>query len=71
MEDDSCEDLEHLQSLAEDDDFHAGDLPNFPEVVNVDNILMGMERAELSHAGGEFASLEEDIEEDWVDETPR
>ncbi|KAJ7880728.1 hypothetical protein B0H14DRAFT_3434278 [Mycena olivaceomarginata] len=71
MEDDGRADLKHLQSLAEDDDFHAGDLPNFPEVVNVDNILIGTERAELSHAGGEFASLEEDIEEDWVDETPR
>jgi hypothetical protein len=52
MEDDSRADLEHLQSLAEDDDFHAGDLPNFPEVVNVGDILMGTERAELSHAGG-------------------
>ncbi|KAJ7802755.1 hypothetical protein B0H14DRAFT_3488167 [Mycena olivaceomarginata] len=72
MEDDNHADFEHLQSLAEDDDFHAGDMPNFPEVVNVGDILMGMERAELSHAGGgEFASLAEDIEGDWVDETPR
>ncbi|KAJ7343266.1 hypothetical protein DFH08DRAFT_1009750 [Mycena albidolilacea] len=71
MEDDNRADFEHLQSLAEDDDFHAGDMPNFPEVVNVGDILMGTERAELSHAGGEFASLEEDIEGDWVDETPR
>jgi hypothetical protein len=52
MEDDGRGDLEHLQSLAEDDDFHARDLPNFPEVVNIDDILMGTERAELSHVGG-------------------
>jgi hypothetical protein len=71
MEDDNHADFEHLQSLAEDDNFHAGDMPNFPEVVNVGDIPMGTERAELSYAGGEFASLEEDIEGDWVDETPR
>ncbi|KAF8137980.1 hypothetical protein K438DRAFT_1996564 [Mycena galopus ATCC 62051] len=67
MEDDSRADLDHLQSLAEDDDFHAGDLPHFPDFVDVGDILTGAERAEFSHAGGEFASLEEEIEEDWAD----
>ncbi|KAF8142372.1 hypothetical protein K438DRAFT_1995058 [Mycena galopus ATCC 62051] len=53
MEDDSRADLDHLQSLAEDDDFHAGDLPHFPDFVDPRR--------------GEFASLEEEIEEDWAD----
>ncbi|KAJ7857422.1 hypothetical protein B0H14DRAFT_3085219 [Mycena olivaceomarginata] len=71
MEDDTRADLDHLQSLAEDDDFHAGDVANFPEMVDVGDILTGTQRAELSHAGGEFSSLEEGIEEDWVDENER
>ena len=64
MDDGSRTDLEHLQSLAEDDNFHAGNLPNFPDMVNVEDILTGAAHANLSHAGGELGSLEEDIEED-------
>jgi hypothetical protein len=60
--------LERLQALAEDDDFHAGDPPEFPNTVDIASVLAGSERIELSHAGGEMGSLEEGIEEDWVDE---
>ncbi|KAJ7813008.1 hypothetical protein B0H14DRAFT_3478474 [Mycena olivaceomarginata] len=47
--------------FAEDDDFHAGDAPNFPNMMNAD----------LSHAGGELGSLEDDIEEDLAEEDNR
>ncbi|KAF8209528.1 hypothetical protein K438DRAFT_1753871 [Mycena galopus ATCC 62051] len=62
MEEENRADLDHLQSLAEDEDFHAGDQLNFPEMVDMRDILTGAER------GGEFVSLEEDIEEEWADE---
>ncbi|KAJ7238535.1 hypothetical protein B0H12DRAFT_1075290 [Mycena haematopus] len=63
------EGLERLQSLAEDDDFCAGDMPEAPNMVNMEDILDGSARIELSHAGGEFVSLEQGIEEDiWEDE---
>ncbi|KAJ7787485.1 hypothetical protein B0H14DRAFT_3095373 [Mycena olivaceomarginata] len=71
MEDGQRENLEHLQSLAEDDDFNPGELPDFPNVVNMADVLGGSERIELSHAGGELGSLEDGIEEDWVDEDTR
>jgi hypothetical protein len=71
MEDRAREELQHLQSLAEDDDFHAGDAPDFPNMMNVDDILTGTEQADLSHAGGELGSLEDDIEEDLVEEDNR
>jgi hypothetical protein len=71
MEDRQRENLEHLQSLAEDDDFNPGELPDFPNVVNMADVLGGSERIELSHAGGELGSLEDGIEEDWVDEDTR
>jgi hypothetical protein len=35
MEDGQQENLEHLQSLAEDNDINAGELPEFPNVVNM------------------------------------
>ncbi|KAJ7259116.1 hypothetical protein B0H12DRAFT_1070048 [Mycena haematopus] len=63
------EGLERLQSLAEDDNFCAGDMPEAPNMVNMEDILDGSARIELSHAGGEFVSLEQGIEEDiWEDE---
>ncbi|KAJ7888131.1 hypothetical protein B0H14DRAFT_3430321 [Mycena olivaceomarginata] len=71
MDDGDCEELSHLQSLADDDNFHAGDAPNFPDMVNIDNFLTGAEGADLSHAGGELGSLEQDIEEDLVEENKR
>ncbi|KAJ7859641.1 hypothetical protein B0H14DRAFT_2577071 [Mycena olivaceomarginata] len=71
MDDENREELSHLQTLADDDDFHAGDAPNFPEMINVDDFLTGAEQADLSHAGGELGSLEEDIEEDLVAEDRR
>ncbi|KAF8128329.1 hypothetical protein K438DRAFT_2000344 [Mycena galopus ATCC 62051] len=71
MEEGHRQDLEHLQSLAEDDDFHTGDAPSLPNLVNVDDILMGAEQADLSHARGEMGSLEEDIEQDLVEEEKR
>lgn len=69
MDAEDREGLERLQTLAADDDFHAGDIPPVPEMVNMQDILQGSERIELSHAGGEF-SLEQDIEDEeaWVDE---
>jgi hypothetical protein len=67
MEDGHRENLEHLQALADDDDFHAGDAPRFPNIVTMSGVLAGSERIELSHAGGEFSSLEQGIEDDWVD----
>jgi hypothetical protein len=71
MDDENREELSHLQTLADDDDFHAGDAPNFPEMINVDDFLTGAEQVDLSHAGGELGSLEEDIEEDLVAEDRR
>jgi hypothetical protein len=67
MEDGHRENLEHLQALADDDDFHAGDAPQLPNVVTMSDVLAGSERIELSHAGGEFSLLEQGIEDDWVD----
>ncbi|KAJ7321900.1 hypothetical protein DFH08DRAFT_1030550 [Mycena albidolilacea] len=54
-----------------DNYWRRGDAPNFPEMINIDNFLMGAEQADLSHAGGELGSLEEDIEEDLVAEDHR
>ncbi|KAJ7445131.1 hypothetical protein B0H11DRAFT_1746932 [Mycena galericulata] len=55
--------FEQLQALAEDDDFDPGHMPSAPNFVNMDGVLDGSERIEISHAGGEFSSLEEDIVE--------
>jgi hypothetical protein len=71
MDDENHEELSHLQSLADDDDFHAGDAPNFPTMVNIDDFLTGAEQADLSHAGGELGLLEQDIEEDLIAEDDR
>jgi hypothetical protein len=71
MEDGAREELQHLQSLARDDDFHMGNAPDFPNMMNVDDILTGAEQVDLSHAGGELGSLEDDIEEDLVEEDNR
>lgn len=62
------EGLDRLQSLAADEDFHAGDVPDAPNMVNMGDILDGSARIDLSHAGGEFGSLEEDLEEDPGDD---
>ncbi|KAJ7697754.1 hypothetical protein B0H14DRAFT_3529204 [Mycena olivaceomarginata] len=66
MDADSLEGLEHLQGLAEDEEFDRGN-SSTPNIVNMDGVLDGSERIELSHAGGEFGTLEEDLEkaEDW------
>jgi hypothetical protein len=66
-EDGHQENLEHLQALADNDDFHAGDAPQFPNVMTMSGVLAGSEQIELSHAGGEFSLLEPGIEDDWVD----
>ncbi|KAJ7512593.1 hypothetical protein B0H11DRAFT_1699088 [Mycena galericulata] len=63
MEAGQREEFEQLQALAEDDDFDPGHMPNAPNFVNMDGVLDGSERIEISHAGGEFSSLEEDIVE--------
>ncbi|KAF7353148.1 hypothetical protein MSAN_01502300 [Mycena sanguinolenta] len=60
------EGLERLQSLAEDNNFDAGS--DAPNMVDVEDVMAGGERAELSHAGGEFVSLEQEIEEDSGDD---
>ncbi|KAJ7893589.1 hypothetical protein B0H13DRAFT_2234716 [Mycena leptocephala] len=48
-----------LQGLAEDDDFDAG-----ASHVNMEGILDGSERVDISHAGGEMGPWEDEIEED-------
>ncbi|KAJ7143092.1 hypothetical protein C8R43DRAFT_954234 [Mycena crocata] len=53
-----------LQEMAADDDFDADDLPAAPNVVNLGDILDGSARIDISHAGGEFDTLEREIEED-------
>ncbi|KAJ7484572.1 hypothetical protein FB451DRAFT_1436491 [Mycena latifolia] len=63
MEAEHRETLEHLQGLAEDDDFDVNNIPAGPTLVNMDGVLDGSERIELSHAGGEFGAWEDDIEE--------
>ncbi|KAJ7334625.1 hypothetical protein DFH08DRAFT_813699 [Mycena albidolilacea] len=68
MEVEHREGLERLQTLGEDDDFDPGHLPDAPNMVNMGDILDGSARIEISHAGGEFGSLEEDIEEDSGDD---
>jgi hypothetical protein len=68
MEVEHREGLERLQTLAEDDDFDPGHLPDAPNMVNMGDIQDGSARIEISHAGGEFGSLEEDIEEDSGDD---
>ncbi|KAJ7462181.1 hypothetical protein B0H11DRAFT_1735562 [Mycena galericulata] len=57
-----------LQDLAEDDNFDAGHAPGAPNFVSMEGVLEGSEHIELSHAGGEFNPLEQDIEEDTDDE---
>lgn len=52
--------LEKLQRVAEDDDFDAGGSSTF----NMADILDGSERIDISHAGGEFSALQEDLEEE-------
>ncbi|KAJ6583130.1 hypothetical protein DFH09DRAFT_912007 [Mycena vulgaris] len=64
MEAEHREGFDRLQSLAADDNFHAGDVPDAPNMVNMADILDGSARIEISHAGGEFTSLEQDVEED-------
>ena len=64
MDPEHRENLDRLQGLAADDDFDPGHLPEAPNTVRMDDVLDGSERINLSHAGGEFNTLEEDIEED-------
>jgi hypothetical protein len=55
----------NLQGLAEDNDFDAGG-----SHVNMEAVLEGSERIEISHAGGEMGSWEDDIEEGSDEEGP-
>jgi hypothetical protein len=55
----------NLQGLAEDDDFDAGG-----SHVNMEGVLEGSERIEISHTGGEMGSWEDDIEEGSDEEGP-
>ncbi|KAJ7081091.1 hypothetical protein C8R43DRAFT_965631 [Mycena crocata] len=69
MDPEKRESLQHLRDLADDDDFDAGNIPNAPDMVNMDDILDGTTQVEMSHAGGELGgSLEEDLEEDSGDD---
>jgi hypothetical protein len=68
MDADGLQGLEHLQGLADDDDFDPTNL-NTPNFVNMESMLNGSEQIELSYAGGELGSLEEDLEEDTDDES--
>ena len=51
MEPEEREGFARLQSLVEDNDFHAGDLPLDIEMVNLGDILDSSERIDLSHGG--------------------
>ncbi|KAJ7455142.1 hypothetical protein FB451DRAFT_1184469 [Mycena latifolia] len=62
------EGFERLQDLAADENFRAGDVPETPNMVNMGDILDGSARIEISHAGGEFASLEQEVEDASGDE---
>ncbi|KAJ7840296.1 hypothetical protein B0H14DRAFT_2587525 [Mycena olivaceomarginata] len=55
----------NLQGLAEDDDFDAGG-----SHVNMEGVLEGSERIDISHAGGEMGSWEDNIEEGSDEEGP-
>ncbi|KAJ7885831.1 hypothetical protein B0H13DRAFT_1889454 [Mycena leptocephala] len=55
----------NLQGLAEDDDFDTGG-----SHVNMEAVLEGSEHIEISHAGGEMGSWEDDIEEGSDEEGP-
>ncbi|KAJ6603535.1 hypothetical protein DFH09DRAFT_1242787 [Mycena vulgaris] len=57
------EGFDQLQSLAAGNDFHAGDVLEAPNMVSMADVLDGSAWIEISHAGGEFASLEQDVEE--------
>ncbi|KAF8177173.1 hypothetical protein K438DRAFT_1978815 [Mycena galopus ATCC 62051] len=71
MDEGHREELTHLRSLAEDNDFHVGDEPHFPDMVNMEDILTGAEEVDLSHAEGEMGSLEQDIEEGLLEDDNR
>jgi hypothetical protein len=68
MDVEGLEGFEHLQGLAEDDDFDP-DNSNTPNIVDMAGVLNGSERIELSHAGGELGTWEEDVEDDTDDES--
>ncbi|KAJ7826486.1 hypothetical protein B0H14DRAFT_3467664 [Mycena olivaceomarginata] len=68
MDVEGLEGFEHLQGLAEDNDFDPNK-SNTPNVVDMAGVLNGSERIELSHAGGELGSLEEDLEDETDDES--
>ncbi|KAF8177725.1 hypothetical protein K438DRAFT_2022158 [Mycena galopus ATCC 62051] len=68
MEAETCEGLEPLQPLAEDNDFRAGDVPDDINMVNMEDVLASAKRIEMSHGSGEFSSFEQDIEEDSGDD---
>ncbi|KAJ7830919.1 hypothetical protein B0H14DRAFT_3464469 [Mycena olivaceomarginata] len=67
MDADGLEGLKHLQGLAENNDFDPNN-SNTLNIVNMEGVLNGSERIELSHVGGELGTLEEDLEEDTEDE---
>ncbi|KAJ7460537.1 hypothetical protein FB451DRAFT_1405106 [Mycena latifolia] len=62
------EGFDRLQTLAANHNFRAGDVPEAPNIVSMADVLDGSTRIEISHASGEFASLEQDVEEDEGDE---
>ncbi|KAJ7326440.1 hypothetical protein DFH08DRAFT_916887 [Mycena albidolilacea] len=68
MDVEGLEGFEHLQGLAEDDDFDLNE-SNTPNVVDMAGVLNGSERIELSHARGKLGSLEEDLEDETDDES--
>ncbi|KAJ7693723.1 hypothetical protein B0H14DRAFT_2651331 [Mycena olivaceomarginata] len=68
MDVEGLEGFEHLQGLAKDDDFDPNE-SNTPNVVGMAGVLNGSEQIELSHAGGELGSLEEDLEDETDDES--
>ncbi|KAJ7742389.1 hypothetical protein B0H14DRAFT_2637652 [Mycena olivaceomarginata] len=68
MDADGLQGLKHLQGLADDDDFDPSNL-NTANFVTMEGVLNGSEQIELSHAGGELGSLEEDLEVDTDDES--
>jgi hypothetical protein len=55
----------NLQGLAQDDDFDAG-----ANHIDMEGVLDGSERVDISHAGGEMGSWEDEIEEGSDEEGP-
>lgn len=65
---DQLQSFEHLRGLADDDDFDPDDINNTLNMVNMEGVLDGSERIDLSHAGGEFGTWEDELEDGTDDE---